>query len=969
MINPKGKRKSSYIQSRDINGNIIYLDPITGKEVSRGVEQGTTQQASYPIKKQWMINQNVQKKHNERIKSGQSVMIRGKEVRVTPKQVQVYQSTDGRPQSMKDASKQSYEQDYKQQQLDKAVNQTTTALGNFSSYLFPSTYAGALVDKLEGRNSFSGSLIEGNNGLGSVGTNLVFDLASPLVLGKGFSLMTTLGKEAKPILNKVSNIAKPYRISKAIDKGVKENAVITAYNRNPATKDIGNLWDYQSYLDNVFPKSKVKDVLWHGSTSKNLQTISPEYIGTNTPIKKSVGMYLAPERYTAVGYGTRGDVYPVLLNTENPFITDQFFGGISKNGVNVTKISPEVKSTLLANNDAVIAPKRGEIAFFNPDNALILGSDVDVAGFRRFMSKPQITAENTAKAEQLVKVPNKNSLKGFNFNDLPQEKYIYNDKTGEFDVVAPKKEWIRKGEELTKEYFGEHLYDELVSKGFSPKDAAMVASTRYAGAIDARPGVLRNLGEHTFGESQLLNESKIQPIYNSRKHVKASLNDANTALEIVFHELGGHGSSFNIQYGQPLRINDTYFIRLMKILDHNEKLRPKLRPFYQAIKDGNFKLAETLAPKDGTLKGINGKIDYKQIQDFIKYMEKNQEYSARAIATNMGEHYGLRKNGWNIKQLRQFFTDESVDNLLKNVWNYGIPITVGGASTAILYPSTGLNYYKDGGKMNTLQLLKNGSGIHIKKENKGKFTDYCGGKVTSECISKGKHSSNPAIRKRATFAANARKWKHKYGGFVNGVSVLDSNSDAYKYVKKKIKKAADGSQLTIGQKIGNAINSPLGKLGIDVGQKLIGGIQDVTNRIKYNEHLQNWKKNYVNSQSLSDAERQKFYAQSVQNQQMNNPDGNVSDIVASHDAWKLEQQELQKRKKAAETQANQYITQMSLIDNNNQTGGNGFNFAGMATDILSGVLGNSKTQAITNPSSTYSQFKMPPVNFKVNMKL
>lgn len=30
--------------------------------------------------------------------------------------------------------------------------------------------------------------------------------------------------------------------------------------------------------------------------------------------------------------------------------------------------------------------------------------------------------------------------------------------------------------------------------------------------------------------------------------------------------------------------------------------------------------------------------------------------------------------------------------------------------------------------------FKKGSGIHIKKENRGKFTDYCGGKVTNECI-------------------------------------------------------------------------------------------------------------------------------------------------------------------------------------------------------------------------------------------
>lgn len=56
-----------------------------------------------------------------------------------------------------------------------------------------------------------------------------------------------------------------------------------------------------------------------------------------------------------------------------------------------------------------------------------------------------------------------------------------------------------------------------------------------------------------------------------------------------------------------------------------------------------------------------------------------------------------------------------------------------------------------------LQSLKSGGKIHIKKENRGKFTDYCGGKVTSECIARGKNSPNPTIRKRANFAANARK--------------------------------------------------------------------------------------------------------------------------------------------------------------------------------------------------------------------
>lgn len=64
------------------------------------------------------------------------------------------------------------------------------------------------------------------------------------------------------------------------------------------------------------------------------------------------------------------------------------------------------------------------------------------------------------------------------------------------------------------------------------------------------------------------------------------------------------------------------------------------------------------------------------------------------------------------------------------------------------------NLYRTGKK----SLIYQKGGIHIKPENKGKFTDYCGGKVTDECIQKGKNSPSAVIRKRAVFAQNARKW-------------------------------------------------------------------------------------------------------------------------------------------------------------------------------------------------------------------
>lgn len=50
---------------------------------------------------------------------------------------------------------------------------------------------------------------------------------------------------------------------------------------------------------------------------------------------------------------------------------------------------------------------------------------------------------------------------------------------------------------------------------------------------------------------------------------------------------------------------------------------------------------------------------------------------------------------------------------------------------------------------------KNG-GIHIKKKNRGKFTETM--KRTGKSAEELKHSKNPLTRKRATFALNARRW-------------------------------------------------------------------------------------------------------------------------------------------------------------------------------------------------------------------
>lgn len=143
---------------------------------------------------------------------------------------------------------------------------------------------------------------------------------------------------------------------------------------------------------------------------------------------------------------------------------------------------------------------------------------------------------------------------------------------------------------------------------------------------------------------------------------------------------------------------------------------------------------------------------------------------------------------------------------------------------------------------NHLQLIpkinfyKSGSKIHIKKQNRGKFTEYCGGKVTEECIQRGKNSPDPKIRKRATFAANARKFKHQQGGSLMNVPsamgnylewqrqqseaayqqiLEDSNQENAKIKEQKEKRKPKPDWSGLGKLFGQGLSAVVGKKSTD----------------------------------------------------------------------------------------------------------------------------------------------------------
>ena len=160
--------------------------------------------------------------------------------------------------------------------------------------------------------------------------------------------------------------------------------------------------------------------------------------------------------------------------------------------------------------------------------------------------------------------------------------------------------------------------------------------------------------------------------------------------------------------------------------------------------------------------------------------------------------------------------------------------------------------------MNNLEIFgipyfKKGSGIHIKKENRGLFTDYCGGKVTNECIQRAKKSKNPKLRKRATFAQNARAWKHQQGGPLQyqGPTYTEvqeqwAKEDPLSYNTKQIKTGirqgdfiyytdAKGKQQRIPASIGLSGTDPVARdvvIGAGVGKFIGPVINKVTSFMK-----------------------------------------------------------------------------------------------------------------------------------------
>ena len=189
-------------------------------------------------------------------------------------------------------------------------------------------------------------------------------------------------------------------------------SVSEIFQENPELSPIGTEEEYSEYLDTIFPDSKVKDIVYHG-TDKIFEEFSKD---AEKATISDQGIFFAPTKNQARNSGKI--IVKAVINS-NPLISDN----------RIERISEKKKQELISQgyNGYVysynkIISSADDIVVFEPEQIHILGSKQDIEGFKDWKSNKSNLQEERRNAEKdgtWMKAPN-----GENSN-LTEEQWLY----------------------------------------------------------------------------------------------------------------------------------------------------------------------------------------------------------------------------------------------------------------------------------------------------------------------------------------------------------------------------------------------------------------------------------------------------------------------------------------------------------------------------------------------------------------
>jgi hypothetical protein len=234
-----------------------------------------------------------------------------------------------------------------------------------------------------------------------------------------------------------NEIATPNTQVQQFPKGITvKQGVEELFESNPELANIGTQEQYSQYLDTIFPDSKVKDIVYHG-TDTRFESFDKNKISSKESTAHAKGFYFgwAGKFGAAASYAGnfgRGKEKVLLANTvqiQNPFILNgsfapikenqQFVDFLIRNGFDITKWKHYPKGDIFdyttsvgtdkitealkrEGYDSIIVNKGGwktikrnvelgdvqansdELIVFEPEQIHILGSKQDIEGFKKW---------------------------------------------------------------------------------------------------------------------------------------------------------------------------------------------------------------------------------------------------------------------------------------------------------------------------------------------------------------------------------------------------------------------------------------------------------------------------------------------------------------------------------------------------------------------------------------------------------
>ena len=123
------------------------------------------------------------------------------------------------------------------------------------------------------------------------------------------------------------------------------NQIQDIFNENPELSKIGTVEQYASYLDTIFPNSKVKDIVYHGTKGEKFDLVdfSKNIFGGNV-------FYVNIFKDEAKRYATnKGNIISLLINAKNiQFQRDAYFGNRPQSADDIRNEINSIKSAKFA---------------------------------------------------------------------------------------------------------------------------------------------------------------------------------------------------------------------------------------------------------------------------------------------------------------------------------------------------------------------------------------------------------------------------------------------------------------------------------------------------------------------------------------------------------------------------------------------------------------------------------------------